>query len=289
MTIADGMHQIVDNINEARSARVSEVGAIRVGVQKDLKQFGRVRRHNATAQKKTLNKYVKTLRHDTQDMLGGFSASQIAMGQECRKELGDFTDQLTKDVSNIRIDNRDFIHQLTKDVNNIRLDSVNMIHGFADERVANEIELSRTLKSYHDERVTNGIELSRTLKSYHDGITEDVQHLLGMFKQERIPVQKELAEAHAIWQSHVSGGYVPTKAPKRTVAKAAEVTKTPEKKEDTTLKGKILKVIKASPKGITLAKAGKKIDVEWRTLIRPAKELLEEGMVTKKETQYFPS
>jgi DNA-binding IclR family transcriptional regulator len=58
---------------------------------------------------------------------------------------------------------------------------------------------------------------------------------------------------------------------------------------DYDLKEKILKVINNSPNGITLTKAGKKIGVEWRTLIRPAKELLEVGDVRKKDTYYFPS
>ncbi len=260
MTIADGMHQIVDNITGARSVRVSdiaglarEVGAIRADAQKDLKQINRTRRYNATAQHKMLHKYVKTLTHDSQDMLGGFSANRMAMGRECQEELADFT------------------HQLTKDVTNIRLDAVHMIHGFADERVS------------------RGIELSRMLKSYNDGIVEDVEHLMGMFAKERIPFQEDLAEAHAIWQNQGSSGHVYTKAPKRTAAKAAEVANTPEEKADAALKQKILKVIKASPKGITLAKAGEKVGIEWRKLVRPAKELLEEGMVTKKETQYFLS
>jgi|GEM_PF-1130027 len=264
MTIADGMHQIVDNINGARSVRVSdiaglarEVGAIRADARKDLKQINRTRRHNATVQQKMLHKYVKTLTHDSQDMLGGFSANRMAMGRECQEELADFT------------------HQLTKDVTNIRLDAVHMIHGFADERVS------------------RGIELSRMLKSYNDGIVEDVEHLMGMFAKERIPFQEDLAEAHAIWQKQGSGGHVGghayTKAPKRTAAKAAEVTTTPEEKADAALKQKVLKVLKASPDGITLAKAGKKVGIEWRKLVRPVKELLEAGMVTKKETQYFLS
>jgi len=36
-------------------------------------------------------------------------------------------------------------------------------------------------------------------------------------------------------------------------------------------------------------KAGKKIGVEWRTLIRPAKEILEIGNVQKKDTNYYPA
>jgi len=260
MTIADGMHQIVDNISGARMARTSEiagliedVGAIRNGAQKDVKQMSRVRGHNATAQKKTLHRYVKTLRHDSLDMLGGFAASRIAMGQATREELGDFTDQLKKDVTDIR------------------LDALHMIHGFADERVS------------------RGIELSRMLTSFHEGIVDDVQNLMGMFKNERIPFQEDLAEAHGIWQNERSGGHVHTKAPTRTGAKAREVTKTPEEKAAAALKQKILKVINASPKGITLVKAGKKVGVEWRKLVRPAKELIEEGEVAKMSTRYFPN
>ena len=260
MTIADGMHQIVDNISGARLARTSdiaglvqEVGAIRAGARKDLKQISRFRRHDATVQKKTLNRYVKTLKHDSMDMLGGFSASRIAMGQASKEELGDFTDQLKKDVTDIR------------------LDAVNMIHGFADERVS------------------RGIELSQMLTSYHDGIVDDVQHLMSTFKTERIPFQEDLAEAHAIWQNERSGGHIHTNVPKRTEVKVVKATKTPEEKGDAILKQKILKMIKAAPAGITLVKAGKKIGIEWRKLIRPAKELVEEGTVAKKETRYFPN
>jgi len=260
MRIADGMHQIVDNINEARSVRVSdiagltrEVGAIRAGAQKDLKQITRTRKHDATAQHRMLHKYVKTLRHDSDEMLGGFSESRMAMGQECRENLADFT------------------HQLRKDVTDIRLDAVHMIHGFADERVS------------------RGIELSRMLTSYNDGIIDDVQQLMGIFKKERIPFKEDLAEAHTIWQNERSGEHEHIRAHKRTEPKQKVTVKAPEEKAEAALKGKILKVLKDSPDGITLAKAGKKVGVEWRRLVKPAKELLEEGKVTKKETQYFLS
>ncbi|MFA4876983.1 MAG: hypothetical protein WC586_06185 [Methanoregula sp.] len=260
MTIADGMHQIVDNINGARSARISdimgltrEVGAIRAGAQKELKQITRARKHSAAAQHKTLHKYVKTLRHDSDDMLGGFSASRIAMGQESRENLADFT------------------HQLKKDVTDIRLDAVHMVHGFADERVS------------------RGIELSRMLHSYNEGIMDDVQQLMGLFEKERVPIQEDLAEAHAIWQNKGSAKIHHSGTQKRAETKTIAKTLTPEEKADAALKGKILKVLKGSPDGITLAKAGKKVGVEWRKLVKPARELLEEGMVTKKETQYFLS
>ena len=51
----------------------------------------------------------------------------------------------------------------------------------------------------------------------------------------------------------------------------------------------VLIALDITPDGITLAKAGKKVGVEWRKLVRPAKELVEAGLVAKKETQYFPN
>ena len=258
MTIADGMHQIVDNINGARSARASdiaglvrEVGAIRAEAQKDLRQISRTRKHDALVQHKVLHKYVKNLRRDTDDMLGGFSDSRMAMGREGREERADF------------------MHQLKKDVTDIRLDAVHLIHGFADERVS------------------RGIELSGMLRSFNNGIIDDVSQMLGMFQRDRIPFQKDLTEAGVIWRNERSGGQSNTTAPKRPASKAAVTPKTAEEKADIALKGKILKVIRAAPGGITLAKAGKKVGVEWRRLVKPAKELLKDGMVTKKETQYF--
>jgi len=256
MTIADGMHQIVDNINGARTVRAAEieglvhdVGEIRAGAQKDLKQVHRARMRESVAQHKALHAFAKTLNRDSMNMIGGFSASRMAMGRQCQEELADFT------------------HQLKKDVNDIRLDSVHLIHGFADERVSRSIELSRMLRSYNE------------------GIVDDVEQLMGIFKKDRIACQADLAEAHAIW---MSGGAAYTKPQVHSEPKAPEVTTTPDEKEDAALKQKILKVIKASPNGITLAKAGKKIGVEWRKLIRPAKALVENGRITKKETQYFP-
>ena len=116
------------------------------------------------------------------------------MGQACQDELADFT------------------HQLTKDVTDIRLDAVNMIHGFADERVS------------------RGVELSRCSGHTDEGIVDDVQNLMGMFKKERIRLQEDLAEAHGIWQNkRTAGGHEYTKALKRIEAKAAKAADCPGK------------------------------------------------------------
>jgi hypothetical protein len=169
----------------------------------------------------------------------------------------------------------DFTTQLKKDVTGIRLDAVNMVHGFADERVA------------------RGIELTSMLKTYNDGIMQDVQQLMDDFDRQRALVQEDLAEAHAIWESQTHHEHPGARPKIKTVQRAPKATRKekerPGQAANHGLKEKVLNVINNSPKGISLTKAGKKIGVEWRTLIRPAKELLEIGDVRKKDTYYFPT
>ncbi|MDD1701940.1 MAG: hypothetical protein LUQ31_03020 [Methanoregula sp.] len=259
MTIADGMHQIVDTINEARASRVSDiaglvrdVGEIRYDARKSLKSLNKTRKHNAIVQSRALHKGVKALRHDSQDMFSGFSAQRLAMAQESREKLNEFTTQLKKDVTDIR------------------LDATHMIHGFADERVH------------------RGIELTRMLSSYNEGIVGDVQHLMGFFRQVRVPFQEDLAEAHTIWQSQQSGGHSQqARQANKPVSHAPKKSETPAETADASLKEKILRTINKSPRGISLSQAGKKTGVEWRKLVRPVKELLEEGAVRKEDTRYF--
>ena len=249
MSIADGIKDIVDDIEHSRTARIAEiaelnndVGEIRSAAQKMIHSFTSERKHNAADMRRTLRKGRKALLHETKDMLGGFSANRMAMARETSDTLEDFTTQLKKDVTDIR------------------LDAANMVHGFADERVARAIELI---------------------------------HMLADFKKQRIPFQEDLAEAHGIWQSHMHHEHPGARPGLKIVHKAPKAVRKerekPEQAADQDLKEKVLNVINKSPKGISLTKAGKEIGVEWRTLIRPVKELLEVGDVRKKDTYYFPT
>jgi len=185
-----------------------------------------------------------------------------------------------------------------------------MVHGFAEERVSHAIALSRMLKAYTDgitddvdtmirgfadDRKSMGTGLSRMLISYTDGITDDVEQLMDEFAKQRSEVQVDLMDGHEIWQRHGQKGPGKTKTP--SILKAVHVEyerprkvpeMEPEKEPGDELQAKILKIIRHSPKGISLAEAGKKLDIEWRKLVGPAKHLLEEGMIRKKESRYFP-
>lgn len=41
--------------------------------------------------------------------------------------------------------------------------------------------------------------------------------------------------------------------------------------------------------GVTLPELGEKLKVEWRTLIRPVKSLLDRGVIEKVESRYYPA
>lgn len=54
------------------------------------------------------------------------------------------------------------------------------------------------------------------------------------------------------------------------------------------LKDRILEVVAASPSGISLTAIGSQMEIEWRKLIRPARDLLNDGLIRKEEVEYFP-
>lgn len=259
MSIADGMHNIVEDIAESRRDRIAgiinlngEVGEIRSAAQRTVKSFNSERKQNTTAMRRTLRRNRKALGRESTVMLGGFHATRMAMARETEATLQDFTASMRKDV------------------NDIRIDATNMVHGFADERV------------------TRGIELTSLLKSYTDGIIQDVQYLMGENQKQRRVVQEDLSDAHEIWQNQAQQVKPHLQATPKPDRKMAEKAGIPPDEGDPKLKEKVLKVIRNSPKGISLPNAGKKIGVEWRRLVRPAKELLKEGEVQKRDTHYFP-
>lgn len=259
MSIADGMHHIVEDIAQSRNERIAgiinlnrEVGEVRSVAQRTIKSFNSERKQNTTAMRRSLRRSRKALGRESVAMLGGFHTTRMAMARETEATLEDFTAGMRKDV------------------NDIRIDATNMVHGFAEERV------------------TRGIELTSLLKSYTDGIIQDVQYLMGENQKQRRAVQDDLSEAHEIWQNQaqqVKPRVQATPKPERKMAGIASISGV---EGDPHLKEKVLKVIRSSPKGISLPNAGKKIGVEWRRLVRPAKELLKEGEVRKRDTHYFP-
>lgn len=262
MTMAEGMQHIVDDIDSSRAARISDIrelnsetAQIRAGARGELKSFRSARKRNAAALHRTLRsavkvnrKVVKGILHDARNTLGEFHEARVESARKTDEELKEFVGTLKQDVANIRID------------------ANNMVHGFAEEQMS------------------RGIELSRMLKASTEGITHDVEQLMDGFVRERSETRADLEGGREVWQQHAHTGTGQT-AGKKAVQKKQEI---PKKGPEDELSAKILKIITHSPKGITLAKAGKKLDIEWRKLIGPSKKLLAAGMIRKKESSYFP-
>ena len=89
MTIADGMHQIVDNINGARMARVSdiaelksEVGAIRADAAHMVHGFADERKSRGIELSRMLKSYNDGIIDDVQHLMGMFQKERIPFQED---------------------------------------------------------------------------------------------------------------------------------------------------------------------------------------------------------------
>ncbi len=263
MTFAEEMQQIVEDMDSSRERRLSEIvdlnketAEIRTNARAEILSFRSARKHDAAVTNRMLQntvkanrKVVRGLRHDTRDTMAEIHAARVRTSQDTNEALKEFVDRLRRDVVNIRID------------------AHNMVNGFAEERL------------------TRGMELSRMLKSHTEGITRDVGEMMDNYDRERSVVLAEIRGGQDVWQGHA--GHEPVKARSPIKVIRPEPAQPARGSEDE-LKRRVLEVIRRSPNGISLAQAAKKLDIEWRKLVQPSKQLLNEDMIRKKESRYYP-
>jgi hypothetical protein len=118
-----------------------------------------------------------------------------------------------------------------------------------------------------------GDELRKDLAEYRSQVKKNTEVLLKDFGAELTGMREE-------WQRMVL-----RKPPK--VVPPLEAVELPPV-EEKILEDKILAVVKAHPHGISLPDIGKEMKIEWRKLIRSAKELLDKGKIKKVDVNYFP-
>jgi hypothetical protein len=146
-----------------------------------------------------------------------------------------------------------------------------------------EKDVAGLLSDFANDREKMGSEQRKELGEYTAGIEKDVGNLLTDFSAVRKETAKELKAVHEEWQRMVKPR-TEVKAKEEEIEEEVEVGE-PELGE---LKAKVLEVINSSLGGISLTGIGLKLDVEWRKLIRPAKDLLDEGKIGKEDLNYFP-
>jgi gas vesicle protein len=148
-----------------------------------------------------------------------------------------------------------------------------------------EKDVAGLLSDFANDREKMGSAVRKELGEYTSGIKKDVGSLLSEFSGARMETVKELKEIHEEWLRMVK----PRAEVKKKVAEEEEEEEVEvEEVELGELKDKVLEIITSCPRGISLTGIGLKLDVEWRKLIRPAKDLLDEGKIRKEDLNYFP-
>lgn len=212
---------------------------------------------------------VNAIRKDTGRMIHGFSNERKRMGRELRDDLSKYNLGIKKEVKGklrgFRNDRKEMADELRdelakaldeprKAVKAIKKETKNLITGFGTERKK------------------MGKELKSELRAYTNYISTDVDSLIKDFQSARKNTIREMRDLHNAWQ-----GLSKTKPAKRMVIKGKTMDP----------KTQILETLDVYPLGLSLPELGKKIGVNWRTLIRPVNILVKQKRVKKKKAKYL--
>jgi ElaB/YqjD/DUF883 family membrane-anchored ribosome-binding protein len=229
---------------------------------------------------KGINSDTGRILHEAKNIVEAFGAERKKMSEELRSDLKEaaetikadtggklreFSDERAKMSKAMTEELDEYTRGIRKHVTDLLTDADNMMKGFAEERVE------------------MGSAVRKELGEYTSGIKKDVGSLLSEFSGARMETVKELKKMHEEWLRMVK----PRAEVKKRVAEEAEEVEVGEV-ELGELKDKVLEIITSCPHGISLTGIGLQLGVEWRKLIRPAKDLLEEGRIRKEDLNYFP-
>ena len=287
MEMVEEMHNLCEDIVTSRFERGETIEGIKSDTAQILRDaesivadFGAERKKMSEELRSDLEAAVGAIQNETRGKLSEFGAARAEMSKEQAKELREYTMGIQNDVTGL----------LT--------DADHMMKDFAEERVKMGSELRKALEEYNsgmkndvsvllidfaNDREKMGNEQRKELGEYTAGIEKDVGDLLRNFSTARMEVVKELEGMHEEWQRMVEPRVEAKKKVEEIKEEIAVVGS-----ELGELKAKVLEVINSSPGGISLTGIGLKLDVEWRKLIMPARDLLDERKITKEDLNYFP-
>ncbi len=105
---------------------------------------------------------------------------------------------------------------------------------------------------------------------------------LSRFQRERQAAAREISEAKRLWSTVSRAPHWPPPAPVPHAAKS-EAESPP-----LTQKQQVLAIIQAHPDGVRLVDIGNELGVDWRSLISVVKTLLDEQVIGKIDSRYYP-
>ena len=217
---------------------------------------------------------------DAKNIVEDFSAERKEMGDELSSDLKEAVKTIKEDTGGKLREFSDARTEMSKELDKELKEHTTGIRNSVTSLLN---DAKNQINDFAEERVKMGSELRKELGEYKSGIKKDIGNLLSDFSAVRMVTVKELQDMHEEWQRMVK----PKAEVKAKVKEEIEEIEVGEA-ELGELKEKVLEIINAAPNGLSLTGIGLKLGVEWRKLIRPAKELLEEGTIRKEDLNYFP-
>jgi len=296
MPIANQMKSLVEDIEASYGARVVAVSDIVKETKSSLGSFHRAHKKMADDLRDSLStnnsgrvsevgkmraENVEELKEMVQELARFLSSSEKERIEEFTTLIGEIKGAVTaieKDTAETLADFRSS-HKEMSEAQGAELVKI------TKERVE---EVSQKLSEFGREHQKMARQLRGELSSFQKKLEREVAEM-------RAPVIADLKEARRNWQNLAKvmaakrvGKPIPAARAEMGVSQAVK-EEAEEAFETGELKERVLKVIQAHPGGITLPEIGKVLRIAYIRISRPIKGLLEEMVVTKRDSEYFPA
>lgn len=293
MSIAQGIKSIAEDIEVSHDVRVAFVSDLFKETDETLKRFNR-EHHNMAVNIRDLLSSDRETREKTVRALRSENIKELTkMAEQLSNFLNDSRATLKKDTATLMTQIKNELAALEKELSNF-LSEFNKNHAAMALNMRTELssatkqrieEVQKTLANFASEHQALSDQLREDLSAFHSQLAKSV-------KEMRAPVISDLQEAKQNWQTltktmAAKRGKKITPTPKRLKVPEKESARL-VKPSGTNLKGKVLELVTRHPQGITLPKMGEALNIPYIQLAMPAKELIAQGKIDKRNSNYYP-
>lgn len=229
---------------------------------------------------------IRNIRAEAAQILEDSERQRRSMRQKMYRDLKDSGVDRRKKVQAIRNSAHEDLAAFKRMRRERRVSYENERREFArslrDETKRIREKSRESLNDFARMRAENSRNLREQLRESREVIRQSVDELRVDFADVRHDRLLDIDAMRSDWQQ-MTGNH------RRKRAGVSPASAANEGEELAQLKEALLKSINESPGGISLTAIGAQLEVEWRRLIRPAKELLEHGKIRKEDVEYFPA
>jgi len=270
MSIANQVKSLTENIEASYGTRITAVSDIVKETHQTLGNF---------------NRGHKKMADDLRDLLSASGKERSVSEKERIEEFTTLIGEIKGAVTAIEKDTAETLADFRSSHKEMSEAQGAELVKITKERVE---EVSQKLSEFGREHQKMARQLRGELSSFQKKLEREVAEM-------RAPVIADLKEARRNWQNLAKvmaakkvGKPIPGAKTEMGVSQAVK-----EEAEEAfgtrELKERVLKVIQAHPGGITLPEIGKVLRIAYIRISRPIKGLLEEMVVTKRDSEYFPA